>query len=140
MKRHKKWHEYLWIFSAIYLILGFVNILFAWIGLICFMVPIGIAAVKGDKSYCNKYCGRGQLFNLLGSRFKLSRRKDMPGFLKSNLFRYGFLIFFFTMFFNMLHTTYLVFSEATTLKQVVTLLWTIKLPWHWAHHITSVTP
>ena len=34
----------------------------------------------------------------------------------------------------MLWTTWLVFSGATDLKQVVTLLWTFKLPWHWAYY------
>ena len=64
MKKQKKWYDYLWIVSAAYLILGFFNILFAWLGLICFFVPLGIALVKGNKSYCNRYCGRGQLFEL----------------------------------------------------------------------------
>lgn len=32
----KHWYDYLWIVSLAYLILGFFNILFAWIGLLCF--------------------------------------------------------------------------------------------------------
>ena len=86
----KKWYEYLWIFSSIYLILGFVNILFAWLGLICFMLPLGISIFKGSKSYCNIYCGRGQLIDLLGNKLKLSRKKDIPPFIRSPWFRYGF--------------------------------------------------
>lgn len=35
-KNKKHWYDYLWIVSAVYLILGFVNILFAWLGLLCF--------------------------------------------------------------------------------------------------------
>lgn len=54
--------------------------------------------------------------------------------MKSKWFRYGFLVFFFAMFFVMLWNTYLVFAEAQDLKQVVTLLWTFKLPWQWAYH------
>ena len=54
--------------------------------------------------------------------------------MKSKWFRYGFLIFFFAMFFQMLWSTWLVFAGASDLKQVVTLLWTFKLPWHWAYH------
>ena len=45
----KKWYDYLWIFSLTYLILGFFNILFAWLGLICFFVPLIISLVKGTK-------------------------------------------------------------------------------------------
>ena len=49
MKKH--WYDYLWIFSLTYLILGFFNILFAWLGLICFFVPLIISLAKGTKGY-----------------------------------------------------------------------------------------
>lgn len=130
----KKWYDYLWIATLAYLILGFVNILFAWLGLLCFLIPIFISIFKGTKAYCNKYCGRGQIFNLIGGRFGLSRRKDIPKWMKSKWFQYGFLIFFFAMFFQMLWVTYLVFSGARELKQVVTLVWTFKVPWEWAYY------
>lgn len=140
MRTKKRWYDYLWIFSTVYLILGFVNILFAWIGLICFFVPLGISIIKGNKAYCNKYCGRGQLFDLLGNKLGLSRKKDIPGFIKSSWFRYGFLIFFLVMFANMLFSTYLVFAGATDMKEVVKLLWTLRLPWHFAYHGTLFAP
>jgi hypothetical protein len=136
----KRWYDYLWIVSLTYLILGFFNILFAWFGLLCFFIPLIIAIVGGNKAYCNRYCGRGQLFALLGGRFSLSRKKDPPRFLKSKWFRYGFLIFFFTMFFVMLWNTWLVFDGARELRQVVKLLWTFKLPWHWAYHGAAAAP
>ena len=136
--KKKRWNDYLWIASTVYLILGFVNIMFAWLGLICFLVPLGISIFKGNKAYCNSFCGRGQLFDLLGNQLKLSRKKDMPGFLKSKWVRYGFLIFFLTMFGNMILTTFLVFDGAKNLKEVVTLLWTFKLPWHFAYHGTII--
>ncbi len=132
MKKKKQWHEYLWIASSVYLALGFFNILFAWLGLICFIVPLLIAIIKGNKSYCNIYCGRGQLFELIGGRFGVSRKKNPPRFLRSKWFRYGFLTFFMTMFFMMIYSTYLVFSGAD-LKEVVTLLWVFKLPWNWVN-------
>ena len=131
MKKH--WYDYLWIASLLYLILGFVNILFAWLGLICFITPLMISVVKGSKAYCNRYCGRGQLFELIGGRFGLSRKKEIPKWLRSKWFRYGFLTFFMAMFFSMLYSTYLVFSGADNLKQTVTLLWTFRLPWNWVN-------
>lgn len=138
MKKH--WYDYLWIFSAVYLLLGFFNILFAWIGLLCFFIPLIISIAGGGKGYCNRYCGRGQLFSVLGGRFGLSRKKDPPKFLRSKWFRYGFLLFFFTMFFQMLWNTWMVFDEVHGLRQIVTVLWTFKLPWHWAYHGTAVAP
>lgn len=136
--KERHWYDYLWIVSALYLILGFFNILFAWLGLICFFVPLLIASVKGTKAYCNHYCGRGQLFQLLGGKLGLSRHKDIPAWLRSKWFRYGFLIFFFTMFGNMLFSTYLVFAGANNLREVVTLFWTFKVPWQWTN--TSLVP
>lgn len=136
----KNWYDNLWIVSLIYLLLGFFNILFAWAGLFCFFIPLVVSVAGGGKIYCNRYCGRGQLFALFGGRFGLSRKKNPPKFLKSRWFRYGFLIFFFTMFFLMLWNTWLVFAGARELRQVVKLLWTFKLPWHWAYHAASVKP
>lgn len=129
-KKKKHLYEYLWILSSLYLILGLFNILFAWLGLICFIVPLIISIVKGNKGYCNKYCGRGQLLDLLGNKLKLSRNKPMPKFLKSKYFRYGFLIFFLTMFINIIFNTYLVFHGTNTLKEVLTIFWTFKSPWN----------
>ena len=53
MKKH--WYDYLWIVSLTYLILGFFNILFAWLGLFCFFIPLIISVAKGTKGYCNRY-------------------------------------------------------------------------------------
>ena len=108
--------------------------------MICFITPLLISVIWGSKAFCNKYCDRGQLLALLGGRFGLSRRKDIPNWMKSKAFRYGFLIFFFVMFFLMLWNTYLVFAGATSLKQVVTLLWTFNVPWNWAYHEDLFAP
>lgn len=130
MKNKKKASlDYMWIISITYFSLGFFNILFAWLGLLCFLTPIILATLRKGKSYCNIYCGRGQLLDLLGNKFNLSRNKPMPKFLKSKLFRYGFLIFFMTMFLIMLFNTYLVFAGARDLKEVLQIIWSFKLPW-----------
>ena len=130
MKNKKKSSlDYMWIISITYFSLGFFNILFAWLGLLCFLIPIILATLGKGKSYCNIYCGRGQLLDLLGNKFNLSRNKPMPKFLKSKLFRYGFLTFFMTMFLIMLFNTYLVFAGARDLKEVLQIIWSFKLPW-----------
>lgn len=61
-QKNKKWSDYLWLVSATYFILGFFNIVFAWLGVICFLIPLLMAIFGGGKGYCNNYCGRGQLF------------------------------------------------------------------------------
>ena len=42
-QKNKRWSDYLWIVSATYFTLGFFNIIFAWLGVICFLIPLLIA-------------------------------------------------------------------------------------------------
>ncbi|MEF9960227.1 MAG: 4Fe-4S binding protein [Niameybacter sp.] len=140
MKNNKKhWWEYLWIGTSIYFVLGFFNILFGWLGLVCFLTPLMISIFKGNKSYCHHYCGRGQLLELLDKKLKISRNKPMPTWLKHKYFRYGFLVFFMGMFMSMLFNTYLVFQGTQSLQEVLTLLWSIKVPWHLSD-MSHITP
>ncbi|GAA0750143.1 hypothetical protein GCM10008907_02950 [Clostridium sartagoforme] len=75
--------------------------------------------------------------NLMGTKF--SRNKPIPKFLKTKWFRYGFLIFFLSMFINMLFNTYLVFNGTNNLREVITLIWTFKVPWKF-NNLSNVTP
>ena len=92
--KNKHWYDYLWIWSIVYFTLGFFNILFAWLGMIDFILPLVIAVVGGNKAFCNQYCGRGQLFALIGGKMKCSRKKATPKWMSSKWFRYGFLLYF----------------------------------------------
>lgn len=134
----KKWYQYLWIAELLYLALGFFNILFAWLGMIFFALPLLFAIISGNKLYCNRYCGRGQLLGILGGRLRLSRNAAPPRFLRTRAFRFCFLAFFMTMFGLMLFSTYKVFSGAP-LQQTITLLWSFKLPWQWVN-VDYVSP
>lgn len=136
MRKH--WYDFMWIASILYLLLGFFNILFAWLGMLCFLIPLIISITKGNKNYCNKYCGRGQLLSILGKKHHLSRNKSIPKWIRSKWFRYGFLTFFMVMFIQMLIYTILVFQNLRSLSQVVKLLWTFKIPWEWAYQFSEV--
>ena len=135
MKKQKHWYDYLWIWTIIYFILGFFNILFAWLGMIDFMLPMLLAIFGGNKYFCNHFCGRGQLLTVLGKNLKCSRQKPAPRWISSPWFRYGFLIFFLTMFSNILYQTWLVYGGAASLREVVKLFWTFKVPWGWAYTV-----
>ncbi len=132
-KNKKHWYDYLWIWAIIYFLLGFFNILFAWLGMIDFLLPLAIALIGGNKWFCNNLCGRGQLLSLLGGKFGCSLKKATPKWMTSKWFRYGFLAFFLTMFGNMLFQTYLVFAGSSSLKEAIKLFWTIRVPWGWTY-------
>ena len=135
----KRWNDYLWIWTILYFVLGFFNILFAWLGLIDFLVPLFVALFGGGKAFCNRYCGRGQLFQQVGGCMKFSRNRPTPRFLTGKWFRYGFLIFFLTMFGSMLFQTYLVAADARNLTEAIKLLWLFRVPWDWAYTAGTVS-
>lgn len=134
----KHWYDYLWVWSIIYFALGFFNILFAWLGMIDFLLPMAIAFFGRNKWFCNHLCGRGQLFALLGGKMKCSRNRPTPRFLTSGWFRYGFLAFFLTMFGNMVFQTWLVAAGGRNLREAIKLLWTFRVPWGWAYTAGTV--
>ena len=61
-----------------------------------------------------------------------------PKFLASKWFRYGFLVFFLTMFGNMVFQTYLVAAGARGLREAIKLLWMFRVPWGWAYTAGTV--
>ena len=133
MKKH--WYDYLWIWTILYFALGFFNILFAWLGMIDFLVPLFIAIFGGNKAFCNRYCGRGQLLWKCGS---CSRKSPAPRWLSSKIFRYGFLVFFLTMFGSMVFNTWLVAAGAESLREAIKLLWLFRVPWGWTYTAGTV--
>ena len=134
--KKSRWYDYLWIWTIVYFALGFFNILFAWLGMIDFLVPLFIAIIGGNKAFCNRYCGRGQLFAVCG---KCSRNVRAPKWLSAKWFRYGFLVFFLSMFGNMIFQTYLVAAGAKSLGEAIKLLWMFRVPWGWAYTAGTVS-
>ena len=93
---------------------------------------------RGSKAFCNRYCGRGQLFRVLGNQCHCSRNKPTPKWLSSKWFRYGFLVFFLCMFGNIVFQTYLVGAGAASLKEAIKLFWTFRIPWGWTYTAGTV--
>lgn len=134
----KRWYDFFWLWSILFFALGFFNILFAWLGMIDFLLPLAFALVGGNKFFCNNLCGRGQLFALLGGKLGCSRGKSAPRWLTSRWFRYGFLVFFLAMFGNMLFQTWLVAAGAGSLREAIKLFWTFRVPWGWTYTAGTV--
>lgn len=134
MKKQKHWNDYLYYWAIIYFSLAFFNIVFAWLGMIDFCVPLYYAIRKGNKNFCNKYCARSQFYRFLGEKFPNKKQRPTPKWMYSKWFRYGFLTFFMTMFSNMIYQTYLVFHNVKDLKHFIKVFWTFKVPFGFAYH------
>ncbi len=131
MKKH--WYHYLWLWSVFFFAAGLFNIMFAWLGLVSFILPLVFAFGAGTKGFCNRYCDRGQLLRMFGGQLGFSRNHVMPNWMKSKAFRYGFMAFFFATFGNILYTTWLIAQGADNLTEALTLFWAWQVPWDFAY-------
>ncbi len=90
----KKITTYLFIITILYFVLGTVNILFAWLGLLCMAIPFVLLFKNRKKTWCQKYCPRSQLFMKTG-RIKKPTRSTPKLLTKGRLkwFVLGFFVF-----------------------------------------------
>lgn len=135
MTQKKKWYDFFWIWCLLYFVLGYFNILFAWLGMFDFLTPLLFAVFGGNKFFCHHLCGRSQLLTLI-PKIKQGRNNPTPVWMASKKFRYGFLLFFLAMFGNIVYQTWKVFGGASV-RQAITLFWTFRLPWDWAYTAKS---
>ena len=49
--KKKHWYDNLWIWEIIYFSLGFFNILFAWLGMIEFLLPLMLAILAATRRF-----------------------------------------------------------------------------------------
>lgn len=70
---------------------------------------------------------------VLGDKKKCSRNHATPRWMYSKGFRWGFLVFFMTMFGTMVFQTWMVAAGARTLREAIKLFWTIRVPWGWTY-------
>lgn len=80
----KSLKKFLFIITLIYFALGFVNILFAWLGLICMALPLFFLFKDNRKTWCQGMCPRSCLFTQCGRLTKNYSYKTPIYFVKGN--------------------------------------------------------
>ncbi len=78
-------HKYLFLITISYFLLGFVNIHFALLGVICMTLPIILLLRNRKKTWCQGYCPRASLYNTCGKTKKWSGLKTPRFFIKGNM-------------------------------------------------------
>lgn len=78
-------HKLLFLFTVTYFLLGFINIHFALLGIICMTLPIVLLLKKQRKVWCQSYCPRASLYTTLGKRKKWASRKMPRFFIQGNM-------------------------------------------------------
>ena len=89
------WKHYSFIVLIAFVILSLVDFRFAIAAIVCMVAPLVVSFFKG-RFWCGNLCPRGSLYDNVVS--KISNKKKVPKFLKSNLFRIFMVIFMMSMF------------------------------------------
>ena len=101
---------------------GVFNIMFAWLGLIFFLVPLATLHCHRIQALLQLLLRQGTAVFHSRQKLHLSPNREIPGWMKSKHSAMVSLYSFLVMFRQMLFNTYLVFRGTSGLKQAVTVL------------------
>lgn len=92
----KYWKKYGFILMLIFIFAGLFDIRIALGAIICMLGPIVLALFGKGRFWCGNICPRGSFYDNVISRY--SKKRSIPKFLKSKIFRTLVIIFMFYMF------------------------------------------
>ncbi|MCJ7691587.1 MAG: 4Fe-4S binding protein [Clostridiaceae bacterium] len=124
---NKKWVNNLYILTILFFALGFFNIIFAWIGFACIIIPFVLLAKNGKKTWCQNYCPRANLFTVL---FKNKNLEVAPKWMTKGDAKEFLLIYFSFNLFILFMSTLMVFSGRMESMEKVRFMIAFQLPWN----------
>lgn len=125
--KNLKNYKYLFIINIAYFALGFVNIHFALLGIICMALPLYLLVKTNRKTYCQGYCPRANLYNKVGKTTNSISRKTPLYFIKGN-FKWIMLIYFGVSLFFITMSTFRVAAGLMNPMESLRYLIIIKIP------------
>lgn len=78
-------NKYLFLITLSFFALGFINIHFALLGLLCMVLPLILLVRYKQKTWCQGYCPRASLFTTFGKLTPKSSYKTPMLFIKGNM-------------------------------------------------------
>lgn len=125
----KRWTDKLYIVTILFFTLGFFNIIFAWLGFACMIIPFVLLARNGKKTWCQNYCPRAHFFTFLFKN-KSIKGKTLPKWLTNGDGRWFFLTYFSLNLFILIMSTIMVFKGRIAPMEKVRFMIAFKLPWN----------
>jgi len=100
--KNLKNNKYLFIINLLYFALGFINIHFALLGIICMTLPLYLLVKTKKKTFCQGYCPRSNLYTKAGKLTSKISGKTPLYFIKGNmkwimLYYFGISLFIIVM-------------------------------------------
>jgi hypothetical protein len=120
--------KFFYLITIIFFVLGFFNIMFAWLGFICMTLPFVFLARDGKKTWCQNYCPRANLFTTFFKKLSLTGRAGPSWLTRGKAKWFVFAYFIFNLFVMIMSTVMVVRGRVMPMENVRFLL-AIKLPW-----------
>jgi len=124
----KNWTNYLFVVTILFFSLGFFNIIFAWMGFACMILPFVFLARDKKKTWCQKYCPRASLFTVLLKGRSLTG-KAAPNWLVKGKAKWIMLVYFSFNLFVLFMSTFMVVSGKRYPLEKIRFLMAFQLPW-----------
>lgn len=125
-KTRVNYQNTLFIVTIIFFALGIVNISFAAVGILCFIIPLVQYAVNKEKLWCKYYCPRAGFFVRALSKISLNKKK--PKFITGAKLKKAVLIYFTINLFFILMSTVMVGFVGMAPMEHIRFLIAIALP------------
>jgi len=121
-------NNYLYIITILLFSLGFFNIIFAWLGFICLVLPFILLLINKRKIWCQNYCPRANLFSTLFKSRSLTGTAG-PNWLIRGGAKWVVLAYFVFNLFVLTMSTIMVFKGRREAVESIRFLLAFKLPW-----------
>ena len=121
------WIKYSYLFTILFFILGLFNIVFAWLGFLCLIMPFVFVIKDNKKTWCQSYCPRSNLFSRLFS--KIGAKRTAPKWLTDGRGKQIMLTYFSINLLMIFLSTFMVFLDKRAPLEKVRFLIAFQLPW-----------
>lgn len=122
-----RWIKYSYFFTILFFIIGFFNIVFAWLGFLCLIMPFVFVIKDNKKTWCKSYCPRSNLFTRLFS--KIGAKNNTPKWLINGRGKKIMLVYFSINFTMICLSTLMVVLDKRDPLEKVRFLMAFQLPW-----------
>jgi hypothetical protein len=122
------WTNALYGVTIAFFILGFFNIIFAWLGLACLITPFILLFKDRKKTWCQGICPRASLFQKLLKGRSLTGKRTPDWFIRGKA-KWIMLGYFCLNLFVLTMSTIMVFSGRMEPMDRVRFLIAFQLPW-----------
>lgn len=123
----KAWITYSYLFTILFFALGFFNIVFAWVGFLCIIMPFVFVIKDNKRTWCQSYCPRSNLFIRLFA--KIGIKRTAPKWLTNGRGKRIMLTYFLINFLMICLSTVMVFLDKRDPLEKIRFLMAFQLPW-----------